>query len=104
MICRVVLPGMQAWPTYCFYVCSGIPAWKSLAIIPTHHNLRGAWYIQGPRILGGVFGSLRGYAGNVSPAAALDMVASEGNTYIIDLRSSSEKVLQRLSDSLSSQH
>ncbi len=47
---------------------------------------------QGPRILGGLFGSFRGYAGNISPAAALDAAASEGNTYIIDLRSSAEKV------------
>ena len=47
---------------------------------------------QGPRILGGLFGSLRGFAGTVSPAAALDAAASDGNTYIIDLRSSAEKV------------
>ena len=52
--------------------------------------------MQGPRILGVLFGSLRGYAGKVSPAAALDMAASDANTYIVDLRSSSEKVLPRL--------
>ena len=39
----------------------------------------------------GVFGSLRGYAGEINPAAALDAVSTDGNTYIIDIRTSREK-------------
>ena len=38
-------------------------------------------------MLGLAFGGLRGYAGDVSAAAALDLVSTRGNTYIIDLRS-----------------
>ena len=41
---------------------------------------------QGPSVLGALFGGLRGYAGNVSAPAALDLVATRGNTFIIDLR------------------
>ena len=33
-----------------------------------------------------IFGGLRGYAGNVSPAAALDATSSDGNTYLLDIR------------------
>ena len=45
-----------------------------------------------PIALRAAFGSLRGYAGDISPAGALDAVATDGNTYIIDLRSAREKV------------
>lgn len=38
-----------------------------------------------------MFGSLRGYAGEINPAAALDAVSTENNTYIIDIRTSREK-------------
>ena len=41
---------------------------------------------QGPPLLKGIFGSLRGYAGNISPAAALDAVSVDGNTLLIDIR------------------
>jgi hypothetical protein len=39
-------------------------------------------------VLRTVFGGLRGYGGDVSPPAALDLVSTRGNTFIIDLRSS----------------
>lgn len=51
----------------------------------------GAIYFLGPVALGAAFGSFRGYAGDISPAGALDSVATDGNTYIIDLRSAREK-------------
>ena len=38
-----------------------------------------------------MFGGLRGYAGNISPAAALDAVSADGNTVIVDLRTQREK-------------
>lgn len=50
-----------------------------------------ALYYLGPPFLRGVFGSLRGYAGEINPAAALDAVSTDGNTYIIDIRTSREK-------------
>lgn len=43
--------------------------------------------LQGPSVLGVAFKGLRGYAGDVSAPAALDLVSTRGNTYIIDLRS-----------------
>lgn len=49
-----------------------------------------AWFL-GPSLLGLVFGGLRGYAGDVSAPAALDLVATRGNTFIIDLRTDREK-------------
>ena len=42
--------------------------------------------LQGPPLLKGIFGSLRGYAGNISPAAALDAVSNDGNALLIDIR------------------
>ena len=33
--------------------------------------------LQGPPVLRGLFGSLRGYKGDISPAAALDAVANQ---------------------------
>lgn len=50
-----------------------------------------AFYYLGPPFLRGLFGSLRGYAGEINPAAALDAVSTENNTYIIDIRTSREK-------------
>jgi hypothetical protein len=41
---------------------------------------------QGPGIIKGVFGSFRGYAGNITAAGALDAVSNDGNTIIIDIR------------------
>ena len=46
----------------------------------------GHLHMQGPPLLKGLFGTLRGYAGNISPAAALDAVANDGNTLLIDIR------------------
>lgn len=43
-------------------------------------------HAQGPGVLKAVFGSFRGYAGNISPAGALDAVSNDGNTVIIDIR------------------
>lgn len=45
-------------------------------------------YTQGPGIVKGVFGSLRGYAGDISAAGALDAITNDGNTVIIDIRCS----------------
>ena len=42
--------------------------------------------LQGPGVIKAVFGSLRGYAGNISAAGALDAVSNDGNTLIIDIR------------------
>ena len=43
-------------------------------------------FLQGPGVIKAVFGSLRGYAGNISAAGALDAVSNDGNTLIIDIR------------------
>jgi hypothetical protein len=53
-------------------------------------GLVAAYYLL-PPVLGAVFGSLRGYAGEVTPAAALDAVNNESGTVLIDLRSDKEK-------------
>lgn len=45
-----------------------------------------ALYYLAPFLLGGVFGSLRGYAGEVTAAQALDLVANDGSAVIIDIR------------------
>lgn len=50
----------------------------------------GTYYLA-PPVLGVVFGGLRGYAGDISAPAALDLVSTRNNTYIIDLRSDREK-------------
>ena len=42
--------------------------------------------MQGPPVLKTIFGSLRGFAGQISPAAALDAVSTDGNVVIIDIR------------------
>ena len=46
---------------------------------------------QGPGILRLVFGGLRGYRGNISPASALDTISREGNAVIVDIRTDREK-------------
>ncbi|KAL3132062.1 hypothetical protein ABBQ32_008676 [Trebouxia sp. C0010 RCD-2024] len=48
-------------------------------------------YYLGPPFLKGLLGAFRGYAGEISPAAALDAVACDGNTYIVDIRTQREK-------------
>ena len=45
-----------------------------------------ATLLQGPGLLKVLFGSLRGYAGEISPPGALDAVSNDGNTLIIDIR------------------
>lgn len=45
---------------------------------------------QGPGIVKGIFGSFRGYAGNISAAGALDAISNDGNTLLIDIRCCSE--------------
>lgn len=47
--------------------------------------------LQGPPVLRGFLGAFRGYAGEISPAAALDAVASDSNTVIVDIRTEREK-------------
>lgn len=39
----------------------------------------------------GLFGSLRGYRGDLTPASALDLVSSDGNVVFVDLRSDRDK-------------
>jgi len=48
-------------------------------------------YFLGPPVLRVLFGSFRGFAGQISPAAALDAASTDGNTVIIDIRSGNEK-------------
>ncbi|DBA85578.1 hypothetical protein WJX79_010531 [Trebouxia sp. C0005] len=50
-----------------------------------------AFYYIAPPVLKLLFGSLRGYAGEINPAAALDAVAIGGNVVIVDIRTSREK-------------
>ncbi|KAK9843352.1 hypothetical protein WJX74_010836 [Apatococcus lobatus] len=50
-----------------------------------------ALYFLGPAFLRGLFGTFRGYRGNISPAAALDALANDGNTVLVDVRTSREK-------------
>jgi hypothetical protein len=45
-----------------------------------------ALYYLAPYLLGGLFGSLRGFAGEVTAAQALDLVGSDGSAVIIDIR------------------
>ena len=42
--------------------------------------------LQGPSVLRTLFRSIRGYRGQITPAAALDCVCNEGNTVIVDIR------------------
>ena len=48
-------------------------------------------HMQGPSFLRLLFGGLRGYRGNITPAAALDTAVREGNTVIVDIRSERDK-------------
>lgn len=45
-----------------------------------------ALYYLAPALLGGFVGSLRGYAGEVTAAQALDLLGSDGSAVLIDLR------------------
>lgn len=50
-----------------------------------------AAYYLAPPVLGLVFGSFRGFAGEVTAASALDLVNKDGNTVIVDIRTEKEK-------------
>jgi hypothetical protein len=45
-----------------------------------------ALYFLAPALLGGFVGSLRGFAGEVTAAQALDLLASDGSAVLIDIR------------------
>jgi hypothetical protein len=45
-----------------------------------------ALYYLTPALLGGFVGSLRGFAGEVTAAQALDLLASDGSAVLIDIR------------------
>lgn len=49
-----------------------------------------AFYLAGP-LLSLLGGAIRGYAGDISPAAALDALFERGNTYLVDIRTEREK-------------
>jgi rhodanese-related sulfurtransferase len=57
-----------------------------------------ALYYLAPVVLGGFFGSLRGYAGEVTAAQALDLVANDGSAVIVDIRTEREKEASGLAD------
>jgi len=57
-----------------------------------------ALYYLAPALLGGFVGSLRGYAGEVTAAQALDLLGSDGSTVLIDLRTEKEKEASGLAD------
>ena len=50
----------------------------------------GRLWLQGPPVLRLLFGGLRGYRGDISPASALD-ASRQGNTVIVDIRTAREK-------------
>jgi len=56
-----------------------------------------AYYLAGP-LLKGLGGALRGYAGDVSPAAALDVLSTQGNCVMVDIRTTREKESAGLPD------
>lgn len=60
-------------------------------------GLVAAYYLL-PPVLKASFGALRGYAGDVSPAAALDAVCTKGNANLVDIRTAREKEQQGLPD------
>ncbi len=45
-----------------------------------------ALYYLTPSLLGALFGSLRGFAGEITAAQSLDVLASDGNAVLIDIR------------------
>ncbi|KAK9820460.1 hypothetical protein WJX72_010595 [[Myrmecia] bisecta] len=50
-----------------------------------------ALYYLGPPLIKGLFGRLRGYAGEISAAAALDTITNDNNAVLIDIRNDREK-------------
>lgn len=53
-------------------------------------GLAAAYYLLPPLLKLG-FGALRGYGGDVSPAAALDALSTRGDTVMVDIRTAREK-------------
>ncbi len=51
-----------------------------------------------PALLGALGGSLRGYAGDIAPAAALDLLVNEGNVVLVDVRTAKEKETSGIPD------
>lgn len=56
-----------------------------------------AYYLAGP-FLKGLGGALRGYAGDISPAGALDVLSTQGNCVVVDIRTTREKESAGLPD------
>jgi len=57
-----------------------------------------ALYFLGPAALGAFGGYLRGFAGDVTAAAALDGLVNDGNTVLIDIRTGKDKELTGVPD------
>lgn len=55
-------------------------------------------YLLGPTLLGALVGAARGYAGEITAAAALDQVCNSGNTVIVDIRTTREKEASGIPD------
>lgn len=55
-------------------------------------------YLLGPTLLGALVGAARGYAGELTAAAALDQVCNNGNTVIVDIRTTREKEASGIPD------
>ncbi|KAL4550157.1 hypothetical protein Ndes2526B_g08323 [Nannochloris sp. 'desiccata'] len=60
-------------------------------------GLVAAYYLL-PPVLKASVGALRGYAGDVSPAAALDALSTQGKANLVDIRTAREKEQQGLPD------
>lgn len=64
-----------------------LPACPVLQVVLAEYGLGAiALYYLTPALLGGFAGSLRGYAGEVTAAQALDLLASDGSAVLIDIR------------------
>lgn len=57
-----------------------------------------ALYYLAPPLFKASFGALRGYAGEVTPAAALDALSSNSNSVLVDIRTAKEKETAGLPD------
>jgi hypothetical protein len=71
-------------------VCADLTAWHTLLVLQVllaEYGLGAvALYYLTPALLGGFVGSLRGFAGEVTAAQALDLLASDGSAVLIDIR------------------
>lgn len=66
-------------------------------VAETAVGLVAAYYLL-PPVFKATVGLLRGYAGDVSPAAALDALSTQGNAVLVDVRSARDKEQQGLPD------